>query len=249
MPGIFAVSAEDIVGWLQETPQRRLVAALRAHAAAGACVAASCAGTWALAEAGLLDGRSATTVWWLAPQFRRRYPRVQLEPRELVVIDGGLTTAGAALAHTDLMLNIVARQLGQELAEQCARLLMAEFRHGQSRHLKIAWLAGADPVMARAQRWIERHIGKAISVAALAEHLGMTPRTLARRCEQSLGMSPLKLVQRQRVELAVDLLKHSRLPFAKVAAHVGYADPGALRRLIRREMGDGALRQTLPGKG
>lgn len=243
VPGIFARDAGEVVDWLRRPAQQALIDALGAHARADAAIAASCAGTWAMAETGLLAERQATTVWWLAPKFRQRYPRVRLDARELVVNDAGFTTAGAAMAHTDLMLHLVARRFGVALAERCARLLMAEFRQLQSRHLKMAWLADADPDIARAQRWIDRRLGENLTVSALAEHLGMTPRTLARRCHQTLGMSPVKLIQRQRVEAALDLLRHTTLPFGKVAARVGYADPGALRRLMAREFGEAPVRR------
>ena len=99
----------------------------------GAQVAAGCASTFLLGEAGLLQGRCATTTWWLAPHFRERFPGVELDMDRMVVADGPITTAGAALAQADLMLELVARHGSAELARQCARYLLLDRRTSQSR--------------------------------------------------------------------------------------------------------------------
>ena len=238
IPGAFLDSAQGIKTWLSEPTLMAWVAYVP-HLLPRQHLAASCAGTWALAEAGLLNGRHATSVWWLGAEFRRCYPKVHLDLNALVLNDGPITTAGAAFAHTDLMLHLVARWGGAALAEHCARLLMLDLRQSQSRNLKLAWLAQSDPLMNRMHRWIERHLAEPINIDALAKAMSLTPRTLARRSQEALGLSPWRMVQRQRIEAAVQLLKTTGLPFEKVAVQVGYADASALRRLLRREMGLG----------
>ena len=98
-------------------------------------------------------------------------------------------------------------------------------------------MAQADPLMRLASDWIAKHLDQPIDVTDLAQALHVTPRTLARRCKQALGISPWRLVQRRRIEAAVDLLRTTTLPFEKIATRVGYADPSALRMLFRRALG------------
>lgn len=236
IPGAFLDGAPAMQAWIGQpwvTPWREFAQSLPA----GQALAASCAGTWALAEAGLLDGRQATSVWWLSTEFRRRYPQVSLDLGPIVLSDGPVTTAGAAFAHADLMLHLVARWGGASLAEQCARFLLLDQRQVQSRHLKLAWLTQSDPLMSRLHRWIERHLAEPIEVEAMARAMRLTPRTLARRSQEALGLSPWRMVQRQRIEAAVQLLQTTALPFEKVAAQVGYVDASALRRLLKRDLG------------
>jgi transcriptional regulator GlxA family with amidase domain len=237
VPGAFIEDAAAMHAWVTQSSMAPWLAMLRHRRAAARPVAASCAGTWLLAEAGMLDGRQATTVWWLAAAFRDRYPQILLDTQRMVVSDGPVTTAGAALAQTDLMLHLVARMASASLAERCARLLLADRREVQSRHISLSWMAEADPLMRRACGWIDRHLNDPVDVADLAQALHMTSRTLARRCKRVLGVSPWRLVQRRRIEAATELLRTTTLPFEKVAARVGYADPSALRTLIRRELG------------
>ena len=237
MPGAFIADAAAMQAWATQPAMKPWLAVLRERQASAGPVAASCAGTWLLAEAGLLSGRRATSVWWLAAAFRQRYPTVLLETQRMVVSDGPVTTAGAALAHTDLMLHLVARTAGASMAERCAQLLLADRREVQSRHISLSWMAESDPLMRQACGWIDKHLGEQVDVGDLADALHMTPRTLARRCNRSLGVSPWSLVQRRRIEAAADLLRATTLPFEKIAARVGYADPSALRTLIRRELG------------
>lgn len=236
-PGAFVENAQAMHTWVTQPALQPWLDVVAERQALARPMAASCAGTWVLAQAGALNERQATTVWWLGAAFRERYPRVSLDIERMVVSDGPVVTAGAALAHTDLLLHLVARTAGAPVAERCARLLMADLREVQSRHVSLAWMAEADPLMRLACRWIDKHLADAIDVAALAQALHLTPRTLARRCVQALGLSPWRLVQRRRVEAAADLLRTTTLPFEKVAAKVGYNDPSALRALIRRELG------------
>ncbi len=237
VPGAFIEHAAAMQDWVTQPAMAPWLALLRDRQAAEKPVAASCAGTWLLAESGILDGCRATSVWWLAAAFRDRYPAVQLDTKPMVVSDGLVTTAGAALAQTDLMLHLVARIVSSSLAERCARLLLAERREVQSRHTSLSWMAQADPLMRLASDWIDKHLDEPIDVTDLAQALHLTSRTLARRCKRALGVSPWRLVQRRRIEAAADLLRTTTLPFEKIATRVGYADPSALRTLFRRELG------------
>lgn len=208
------------------------------HAAAcGAEIATSCSGTFLVAETGLLQGRRATTTWWLAPLFRRRYPGVTLDTDALIVRDGTITTAGAAMAHLDLMLALVARHAGRPLADLCARYLLLDERRSQARYMALEHLAAGDEHVARAERFARHRLEAGFTMDDLAEAACLSPRTFARRLQQTLGMSPVRFAQKLRVERAVELLETTRLPFGTIAQRVGYAEPSTLRRLIRREHG------------
>lgn len=203
----------------------------------GAEIATSCSGTFLLAEAGLLQGRRATTTWWLAPLFRQRYPAVQLDTDALIVRDGPITTAGAAMAHLDLMLALVARHAGRPLADLCARYLLLDERRSQARYMALGHMAAGDERIRRAERFARHHLEAGFTMDDLAEAACLSPRTFARRLQQALGLSPVRFVQKLRVERAVELLETTRLPFSTIAERVGYAEPSTLRRLIRREHG------------
>lgn len=216
---------------------RAVGVAVQAAVADGAEVAASCSGTFLLAAGGVLDDRRATTTWWLAPTFRRLFPRVALDAEAMVVRDGPATTAGAAMAHLDLMLALVARHAGPALAQRCARFLLVDDRARQAPYMSVALLAAQDPAVGRAERWARAHLGAGVTVEALAEAAGLTTRTLARRVERATGLSPVRFLQRLRLERATELLRTTALSVEEIARQVGYAEPTTLRRLLRRDAG------------
>ncbi|CAL9452367.1 HTH-type transcriptional activator RhaS [Actinosynnema sp. ALI-1.44] len=239
VPGLGLTSGAEVRA-LPGRPDARAAGDVLVDAVArGAEVATSCSGVFLPAAVGLLDGRRATTSWWLAPLFRRLHPGVELDAEALVVRDGPLTTAGAAMAHLDLMLTLVARHGGAELADRCARYLLADVRASQSAYMALGFLTAADPDVAAAERWARARLADDVSVADLAAAVGMSARTFARRVERATGLSPVRFLQRLRVETAVDLLTTTRLPVEDIARRVGYADPTTLRRVLRRETGRG----------
>jgi transcriptional regulator GlxA family with amidase domain len=204
----------------------------------GAQLAASCIGTFLLAEAGLLDHREATTTWWLAPLFRQRYPSVLLdESRMLVPSDVGVT-AGAAMGHLDLALWLI-RKASPELAAVVSRYLLADIRSSQAPYIIPNHLAQADPLMLRFEKWARKHLKQGFSLQEAADALATSARTLQRRCEAVLGKSPLSYFQDLRVERAQSLLHGSGLDLDAIAAEVGYVDGATLRTLLRKRLGRG----------
>jgi transcriptional regulator GlxA family with amidase domain len=201
----------------------------------GTMIAASCASTFLLAEARLLDGRRATTTWWLAPMFRRRYPNVELATEQIVVADWPIATGGAAMAQMDLMLAVVGRFAGPSLAKACANFLLLDQRRSQAPFMAISYLAGQDPRIAKAESWVRENIARDFGIDELAEAVALAPRTFARRIAATCGVSPIQFVQRIRIETARYLLETTRLSVEEIARQVGYAEPSTLRRLMRRE--------------
>lgn len=209
-------------------------AAMLARAGAhGTSVYAACIGTFVLAESGLLDGRDATTTWWLASLFRRRYPAVRLDESRMIVPADGVVTAGAALSHVDLVLWLI-RSRSPELAALTARYLIADARPSQSAYALLASVAHADPVVARFERWARARLAEPFSLEAASLASGASKRTLARRLASVLGKSPLGYVQDLRVERAVHMLRTTPATVDDVATAVGYSDGATLRTLLRR---------------
>lgn len=245
VPGLGLSSEEEVKARLTKRDARAAEHRLTEAAGRGALVASSCSGTFLLAAAGLLAGRRATTSWWLAPAFRRMYPGIALNTEVLVAVDGPITTAGAAMAHMDLMLSVVARRAGSSLADGCARYLLLDERRSQSRYMALGFLAAADERVARAETWARRHLERGFAIDELAAAAGLAPRTFARRVERATGMPPVRFVQRLRVERAIELLETTRLSLEEIARRVGYAEPTTLRRLIRRDGGNPPRRMRM----
>lgn len=237
LPGANRATRGELADWLSTRDVQKAMDHVGGWMTAGAEAAASCVSTFALAQAGLLDRRIATTSWWLAPWFRERYPRVDLDMARMVVSDGPVSTAGAALAQADLMLALVARHGSDELARNCARFLMLDHRVSQSQYAIASHLVRQTPTLQRADRWLQTRLGEPVTLAMLAEALHMTPRTLSRHFASAVGMSPIQYVQKLRVERATQLLETGHASIESIAAQVGYADPSMLRKLLRRERG------------
>jgi transcriptional regulator GlxA family with amidase domain len=206
--------------------------------AQGVQLAASCIGSFILAETGLLDHQEATTTWWLAPLFRQRYPNVLLdESRMLVPSDVG-ATAGAAMGHLDLALWLI-RKASPELAAVVSRYLLADIRSSQAAYIIPNHLAQADPLILRFEQWARKNLKTGFSLQEVAKALATSARTLQRRCEAVLGKSPLAYFQDLRVERARSLLHGSGLDVDAIAAEVGYVDGATLRTLLRQRLGRG----------
>lgn len=209
--------------------RKRLVRA----ADTGAWFVASCSSVFILASTGLLAGRAATTTWWLAPLFRRMFPAVRLEAAAMVAVDGRFITAGAAMAQTDAMLALVSRVCGAAIARLCARHLVLDERQSQEPYMTLATLASADPHVAKAHAWALKRIDARVPVDEMARAVGLSHRTLARRVEHVTGLSPVRFLQRLRMERALHLMDTTRLPFETIASRVGYAESSTLRRLFK----------------
>jgi len=211
---------------------------LRHWARRGATMSAACIGTFVLAESGLLDNHRATTTWWLAPMFRKRYPNVLLDESNMLVKSGRFVTAGAALSHMDLALWIV-RSVSPQLASLAAKYLIVDSRPSQSAFALADHLLHSDPIVERFEGWARAHLTRGFSLDEAAKAAGCSKRTLARRMQSVLGKSPLSYFQSLRVERAVHLLKTGSASVDEVAARVGYDEGATLRSLLRRQLNVG----------
>lgn len=226
--------AEQLLETIRDVgPALRSLGALRD---AGCILAASCTATLLLAEAGLLDGRRATTSWWIQQAFAHHYPGVRLLADDMVVEDDGIVTGGAATAFMSVALNLIRRFAGSELALFCAKTLLVDTnRHSQAAYSYLeTGIRARDPLVTRAQTWMQAHLRERFTFDELAGMLAVSPRTLIRRFKNATGCSPTEYLTRIRIDEAKRLLERTALPLEAIAERVGYRDPSTLRRSFRR---------------
>lgn len=247
LPGIPTAATEATLARLLLRPDAQRAGVLLARAAGrGVQIAASCSATFVVAQSGILDGRSATTTWWLVPVFARRFPKVTVRSDRMVIDSDGVLTAGAAFAHADLMLAVLARLAGPSLAQLVTRYLVLDERASQARYMVLDHLRSADPTLRAVERFVAQNLDRQLSLDELAQVAATSPRTLARRVEAALGLTPQRFVQRIRVSQAAHLLATTQESVEDIAARVGYADAAAFRRVYRQHFGE-APRQARSG--
>jgi transcriptional regulator GlxA family with amidase domain len=238
LPALGAKQPGSLIHALAQPNVLDACAQLRDLAGVGVWVGAACTSTFVLAESGLLDGHRATTSWWLAPCFRQRYPRVELDESRMLMNSAPFVTAGAALAHIDLALHLV-RQVSPTLAALTARYLLVEPRASQAPFVMPDHLAHEDVVVERFEQWARGHLAQGFDLAEAARCVGASERTLSRRMRAVLGKSPLAFFQDLRIQYAVHRLQTSADSVEQIAAAVGYADGVTLRALLRTRLGRG----------
>ena len=219
-------------------PGEQVGAALRAAAGRGARVVSVCTGAFALAAAGLLDGRTATTHWQNAEELAARYPAVQVDPDVLWVDEGQILTSAGVAAGIDLCLHLVRTDHGSDAAVRIARrMVVAPHRDGG----QAQWLQRPVPPsgqgLAPTCAWALTHLHEPLTVADLAAHAGWAPRTLARRFRAETGMAPLRWLTAQRLREARRLLESTDLPVDEVAARCGLGTAANLRLHLARDAG------------
>jgi transcriptional regulator GlxA family with amidase domain len=238
VPALNTGTPEELIPALERPDVKQAKVQLLKWHAKGTRLAASCIGTFLLAETGLLAHREATTTWWLAPLFRQRYPNVLLDESRMLVTSDCIVTAGAAMGHLDLALWLI-RQASPELATVVSRYLLADIRSSQAPYIIPNHLAQADPLIFSFEQWARNHLKEGFSLQKAANALATSPRTLQRRCDEVLGKSPLAYFQDLRVEHAQSLLHGSGLDVEAIASEIGYTDGATLRRLLRQRLGRG----------
>ena len=214
-------------------------AVARAHRA-GARVMSICTGAFVLAEAGVLDGRRATTHWDSTERLARRYPRVSVDPSVLYVDEGNVLTSAGVAAGLDLCLHVIRRDHGVAVAAQIARrTVVAPHRDGGQAQFvarPIADEAGAGTSLEATRAWALDRLDQPLDVTTLAHRACMSPRSFARRFRQETGTTPAQWVSDQRTRVAQSLLETTDLPVEHVAARTGFGSATTLRTHFGRRL-------------
>jgi transcriptional regulator GlxA family with amidase domain len=205
----------------------------------GIRVASVCSGAYVLAEAGLLDGRRATTHWERTRHFISAYPKVKLEPDRIFVRDGNIWSSAGITAGIDLSLAMVAEDFGEEIAQKTARQLVLYHRRsgGQSQFSSLLELKAPGGRFGPLLSWAREHLDAPLTVEDLAEQAGMSSRHFARAFIAETGTTPSKAVERLRIEVARQRVQSSSEAIERVAEQTGFRDPERMRRAFIRAFG------------
>lgn len=216
-----------------------LIAALRLAHAAGACMVSLCTGAFALAEAGILDGRRATAHWMHTAQLAERYPKVRVDDSVLYVDDGDVLTSAGLTAGLDLCLHLVRRDLGAHVANQLARRMVVPAHRpgGQAQFIDQPMPATDDRGLAPVLDWARVRLDQPLTVDDLAQQAAMSPRTLYRRLRAATGMTPLQWLLNQRLRRAQGLLESTDLPIARIGELSGLGTANNLRHHFLKQIG------------
>jgi transcriptional regulator GlxA family with amidase domain len=239
LPAIFFPNLESLTARLALL--KPLAPLLRAHHERGAILAANCTGAFLLAEAGLLDGRTATVHWAVAKFFRQRHPEVNIRPDEMLT-DQDRIMCGAGCAYLSMSLRLVERFAGEGLAKATAESMLvdanrAPYTARSSTSLQDLLPAQADPLVTRAQQWMQARLRLPFQLDSLARYLGVSKRTINRRFNDALGKTPITYLQALRIETGKRFLETTKMSVESVAELVGYGDVNSFSRVFKRLTG------------
>ncbi|SDZ20301.1 transcriptional regulator, AraC family with amidase-like domain [Micromonospora pattaloongensis] len=230
VPGVPDVSA---------APDPEVIAALRRADDLGARIVSICSGAFALAAAGLLDGRRATTHWRYADLLRRRYPRIQVDPNVLYIDDHDVLTSAGSAAGLDLCVHLVRKDFGPAIANAVARRMVIPPHRDGGQAQFIEAPVTADPEdnrVAQSMAWALTHLNEPITVEMLAGKARTSPRTYLRHFARSTGTSPIRWLIAQRIQASLALLADTDDPIEEIAAAVGFDTAVTYRHHFHRAM-------------
>lgn len=228
-----------------QAPPPQLVAAVRRAHARGATIVGLCLGAFVVAEAGLLDGRPATTHWNWAKAFAERYPKLKVDPDVLYVDDGDVITSAGTVASIDCCLHVLRRQLGAEIANRVARRLVVapQRQGGQAQYIEQPVQRDSeDERLSTTLAWVSSHLAQPHGVDSLAKRTRLSRRTFTRRFRQTTGTSLSPWLRNQRVAAAQSMLEKSNATLDEIATAVGFGSTVSLRQCF------GSVLQVSPGE-
>ncbi|MEM5287008.1 transcriptional regulator FtrA [Paraburkholderia sabiae] len=228
-----------VPGWRDpdELPPEPLLKKIRAAVERGARVCSICSGVFVLAAAGVLDGKTVTTHWRYADKLQQRYPQLRVKPDALYVDEGQVITSAGSAAGLDMLLHLVRRDYGSAIANRVAqRLVVPPHREGgQAQFVPRPMPQDDSGRLARLMDYVRANPAREHTLASLAGHAAMSPRTLQRQFRDATGMAPYEWLIRERVAIARDLLESpADLPMSRVAEMAGFGSEESLRRHFRR---------------
>jgi transcriptional regulator GlxA family with amidase domain len=212
---------------------------LRKWHARGAVIAGVCTGVAFLAEAGLLDGRRATTHWGVADIFRARYPKVLWQPEQFVTEDERLLCSGGVYASIDLSLYLVEKFCGHAVALQCAKSLLLSMPRGRQSGYSVVALSRphSDDRIRQSEEYLRENFDRDVSIDLLAGRVAMGPRNFIRRFKAATGRLPGAYLQALRIAAAREMFEHGAASVQAVSRKIGYQDVAFFRSLFRRHTG------------
>lgn len=254
--GVDSLGEADTIVMLpcaDDTATARLQDALRAAHARGARIASICTGAFVLAQAGLLDGRRATTHWAHAGRLAAEHPSVEVDPNVLYVEDGGVFTSAGSAAGIDLCLYLVRRDFGTEIANAVARRMVVPPHRdgGQAQYVDMPLPRCDSDSLAPLLDWTMTRLSEPLTLDDLARQANVSTRTLVRRFQAATGTTPLQWLLTQRVRRAQHLLEQTDEPVERIAALAGFGTAVNLRQHFTRAVGvpPVAYRRTFRGQG
>ncbi len=209
---------------------------LKDRHAQGSLLVSICTGIFFLAETGLLQDKTVTTNPLLAALFHQRYPKINLNLQRLFIDENDILSAGPTYAFLDVIIYLVEKYCGLEVALQCAKLLL----HDKNRSSQAPYffshcsITHQDAEIKQVQQWMEQHCTRALTIDSMAQHFHMSVRNLVRRFRNATGETPLMYLQRLRVELAKKKLEATQMNIETITYEVGYADVKSFGRLFKR---------------
>jgi transcriptional regulator GlxA family with amidase domain len=206
---------------------------------AGSRVASSCTGAFLLADAGLLENRTATTHWMYADELHRRYPTITVTVDRMIVDHGDVITSGGATAFLNLVIYLIERFAGHQRATFAAKVLLVDGQR-PSQLPYVAAIAGRshqDLVVHEVQQHLDAHLAEPLYIGKLASQFGLSSRTLTRRFTVATGSTPQHYLQQLRIRHATRLLETTSDPIDEIRHSCGYHDPAAFRRAFKHHTG------------
>jgi transcriptional regulator GlxA family with amidase domain len=199
-----------------------------------------CTGAFVLAQAGLLDGRRATTHWCFTGKLKEDYPKIVVDPDPIFIRDGKIVTAAGVAAGIDLCLSLVEEDLGLDIALRAARSLVLFVRRSGGEHqfsTALAFQNTSKISLRELPIWIVEHLAEPLNIEELASKLGMSVRNFSRTFAREFGSSPVKFVTKMRLETAKRLLMDSEKSIDEIAAECGFGSVDTMQRSFRQETG------------
>ncbi|QQO35907.1 GlxA family transcriptional regulator [Bradyrhizobium diazoefficiens] len=199
-------------------------------------VASVCTGAFLLGASGALDGRRAVTHWSYCAELARRFPAVRVEPDPIFVRDGTIWTSAGVTAGIDLALALVEEDLGRTTALAVARYLVVFLKRpgGQAQFSEALSLQSAEDEFGALHQWIGKHLAGDLSLSRLAREAGMSERSFSRHYARATGLTPLRAIERLRVEAARRMLSETRLPVKRISQRCGFGSEETMRRSFLR---------------
>ena len=227
-------------GWRRAITESSVVAEIALFAKHAQRVASVCTGAFLLAETGLLHGKLAVTHWSSCSEFAERYPSVRLDPEPIFVHDDNLWTSAGVTSGLDMALAMiesdVSRSLALKIAQQLVTYLVRPGTQAQFSRPLMAQCTATEGSFADLIRWVDTHLQEPLTVEKLAEHMHMSPRTLARRFQSELDETPARFVELRRLARAQTLLETTVMPIKQAAFEAGFGDEARLRRAFKRHL-------------